>query len=106
MSEQRRYRQELRQGLHQFVMGMYRSYLETHSEEQAKQFVIEAIKEQLGLFMAGNYVFGESAIDIIKQRIEDQKKILDKVQTYDSQMRISEKIDTLTNALEILEGEA
>jgi hypothetical protein len=106
MSEQRRYRQELRQGFHQFAMGMYQSYLETHSETQAKGLVVEAIKEQLGLFMADDPTFGESAGVVMRQRIEEYKKLLIEAQSYDSQMYVSEKIDTLTAALEILESKA
>lgn len=104
MSDQRRYRQELKQGLHQFVMTMYQSYLETNSVDQAKVLVNEAIKEQQRLFMADDPTFGESAKEVITRQIQDLKLILDKAQTYDTQMQLAEKIDTLSDALDILEG--
>ena len=102
MSDQRRYRQELRQGFHQFAMGMYHSYLETHTPKEAEAFVIEAINEQLRLFMADEPSFGESVTETINQKIKEFQDQVTKTSNFDEQMRLSEKIDTLKNALEIL----
>jgi ABC-type antimicrobial peptide transport system ATPase subunit len=104
MSEQRKKRQELRQGFHQFAMGMYQSYLETHNVDEAKVIVAEAIKEQLRLFMADEPTYGESVKDIINARVEEFTAILNQSEGYDQQLFYSEKIDTLTGALEILEN--
>lgn len=104
MSEQRRKRQELRQGFHQFAMSMYQSYLETHSEDEAKSMVADAIKEQLGLFMADDATFGLSVKSVINKKLEELTKGFEQASDYDSQMYLSEKIDTLTAALAILES--
>lgn len=85
-------------------MGMYQSYLEGHTEEESKQIVAEAIKEQLRLFMVDDQTFGESVKDVINTKLSELNKQLGEADNYDAQMFLSEKIDTLTGALEILEG--
>lgn len=45
MSTQRRLRSELKQGLHQFMMSLYNSYLQTLPHEEAV--------EQISLFSRG-----------------------------------------------------
>lgn len=85
-------------------MGMYQSYLDTHETDKAKEYVGEAIKEQLRLFMADDVTFGESAKDVINAKLEELNKELKSAKGYDAQMYFSEKIDTLNGALEILDG--
>jgi hypothetical protein len=99
MSEQRHLRQELRQGLHQFVMHMYQSYLKTGTEDEAKILVSEAIKEQLRLF-DGSKV--QDTASEIKMKIEELTQELNKDTSYDHQMYYVGKIDTLQSGLEIL----
>lgn len=100
MSEQRRSRQELRQGLHQFVMLMYQSYLESQTEDEAKSLVADAIKEQLRLFM-GSTSSGETE-ELVQKKLGELDKELKGAESYDEQMYFAEKIDTLQQALEIL----
>jgi hypothetical protein len=99
MSEQRHLRQELRQGLHQFVMHMYQSYLTSGTEVEAKQLVSEAIKEQLRLF-DGSQV--QDTAGEMRMKIEELNQELNKDTSYDHQLYYADKIDALQNALEIL----
>lgn len=50
MSNQRIYRKELRQGLHQFLMMTYQTYLESQSVEDAKLLVQKELEHQYRLF--------------------------------------------------------
>jgi len=46
MSDQRKARAELRQGLHQFLMQLYFSYTESMGKEEATKAVQEVLTEQ------------------------------------------------------------
>lgn len=82
-------------------MQMYNSYLETSSEEDAKALVVEAMKEQIALFTGDDHATVD-ADTLIKDQIDYYTQELEKAQTYDAQLFYSDKVDTLTAALEIL----
>lgn len=46
MSEQRKLRTELKQGLHQFLMTLYHSYTQSMSHEDALQEIAKCIREE------------------------------------------------------------
>ncbi|UOE58172.1 hypothetical protein [Cytobacillus oceanisediminis] len=50
MSNQRRMRSELKQGLHQFTMTLYKSYRESLSHEDAIQEIVTCLEEEHGYF--------------------------------------------------------
>lgn len=101
MSDQRRFRQDLRQGLTQFTMQMYQSYLEGHSEDEAKKLTGEAIQEQLGLFIES------SASDSLRELFD--KKLIEIVQQaekstdFDEQTYLEHQHGILIEAMEILD---
>lgn len=101
MSDQRKLRADARQGFHQFAMHLYQSYLQTHSEKEAKQLVGESIKEQLRLFMGSDAGYGDIG-EVIQGRIDELKEGLDSAEGYDQQMYYAEQIETLEKTLEIL----
>jgi hypothetical protein len=101
VSDQRKRRTELRQGFLQFSMQMYESYRESHTDEEAKSLVAESIKEQLGLFM-GSDSFSGDLKEVIDKKLEELTNNRFGTNDYDQQMFLSEKIDTLLKAKEIL----
>ncbi len=104
MSDQRKLKSEARQGFYQFAMHLYQLYKQTYTEDESKALVVEAIKEQLRLFMASDSSLGEASI-VIRQRIELLREKLGKVKgDYDMEMRYGEMLDTLEKALGILES--
>lgn len=50
MSTQRRLRSELKQGLHQFLMGLYNSYLQTLPHEEAVEQISICLTEEFKYF--------------------------------------------------------
>lgn len=102
MSDQRKVRQELRQGLHQFLMQTYSSYCQSHSQEDAKALVRECIEQQYEYFAEGSIASGD-AKDVLQAKVDELTKIMGEQQDYDSQLYFAEKIDTLTGAIELLD---
>lgn len=102
MSDQRKLRADAKQGFHQFAMHLYQSYLQTHTEKEAKQLVGESIKEQLGLFMDSATGYGD-VNEVIESKIREfAKERMANPDDYDIQMYYSEKIQALKKAQEIL----
>lgn len=102
MSDQRKVRQELRQGLHQFLMHMYTSYSESNSEVDAKGLVLESIEEQYAFF-SPDTIATKSTKEVINSKVEELTKIMDQQADYDSQLYYAEKIDILKAAIEVLD---
>lgn len=104
MSDQRKMRSELRQGLHQFLMQIYESYTQTLSQEDAKKVVSECIEEQYKYFFAEG-LKNNSAKDALTAKLQELTNKLSESTTFDSQMYYAEKIDSLNAAIEILTKE-
>jgi hypothetical protein len=102
MSEQRRYRAELRQGLHQFLMQMYSTYLESHSEEDAKKIVSEILAEQVTFFGGVGSIDSAPLQDVIQSKIKEFDTKLRASSDYDEQMYYTDQIDVLSRAIAIL----
>ena len=102
MSDQRKVRQELRQGLHQFLMHMYTSYSESNSEVDAKGLVLESIEEQYAFF-SPDTIATKSAKEVIEQKIEELSEFVQEQADYDTQLYYAEKIDALKAAIEVLD---
>lgn len=102
MSDQRKLRSDAKQGFHQFAMHLYQSYLQSHSEKEAKLMVAESIKEQLGLFMGSDAGYGDVAEVISKKIIVLKEQLHSSGYNYDLQMKLSEQIDALEKTQELL----
>jgi uncharacterized coiled-coil DUF342 family protein len=102
LSEQRKIRSELRQGLHQFLMQMYTSYLQTNGEDEAKEIVLESIKEQYEYF-AKEKLSSHTAKETLEEKVEILTEKFKSSKDFDTQMYYSEKIDSLNAAIEILD---
>jgi hypothetical protein len=102
MSEQRRYRKELRQGLHQFLMQIYMAYLETHEEDKAKELVREVMIEQFTYFSSTNITVNQ-ATETLLTKVNTLTEKMNTMKEFDSQLYYAEKIDALNEAISILE---
>jgi hypothetical protein len=91
----------MRQGFHQFMMHMYQSYLQSNSEQKAKEIVAECIKEQLNLLIGDDFL-SSSECAKLKERKEALDKELAASDNYDMQLYLAEKIDTLQGAIDIM----
>ncbi len=101
MSEQRRVRAEIKQGMHQYLMHMYMSYLQSHNEDEAKALVQEVLQEELQHFNLES-VSATSAKEELLSKVSELKSKLEKASDYDSQMYYAEQIDALESSIEIL----
>jgi polyhydroxyalkanoate synthesis regulator phasin len=102
LSEQRRLRSELRQGLHQFLMSMYMSYTETMGQDEAKEIVLQVIEEEYKYFSPDG-MQTKSAKDVLTDKIQELTDKLETIKDFDSQVYYAEKIDALQAALEAFE---
>lgn len=102
MSELAKMRQELRQGLHQYLMQLYMSYLDTMNVEDAKFLVAEEIKEQYQLFLGGK-IEANMVLRVLREKHKEIEELMKKQADYDSQLFYAEKIDALNSAIEVLE---
>jgi hypothetical protein len=102
MSEQRRYRKELRQGLHQFLMQIYMAYLESHSEAEAKELVKEVMVEQFKYFSSDDITVDQTK-QTLSNKVKDLTDKMNSMKDYDGQLYYAEKIDALNGAIEILD---
>lgn len=95
-------RSELRQGLHQFLMQMYASYSEGNSVEVARQIITECIEEQYKYF-SEDTLHEKDAKETLQEKIEKLTEKFNEASDFDTQMYYSEKIDSLSAAIEILD---
>jgi hypothetical protein len=102
MSEQRRMRSELRQGLHQFLMQMYMSYAGSMDTQEAKDLIADCIEEQYEYF-SKDALSSKGAKEALEEKIEQLTKKFSEAKDFDTQMYYSEKIDSLSAAIEILD---
>lgn len=99
MSNQRRMRAELRQGLHQFLMQLFFSYSESLGKQEAMDMILEVLDEQYTYF-AGESKPKASTLSDTARQIEAEAR---DCQSYDEQMRLYDYVETLVKAQEILE---
>lgn len=100
MSNQRRERSEAIQGLHQYLMVLYNSYLQEHSESNAKKFVVDIITAQLEYFSQGELQGGDllQQLEILKDTIVSQAN--DDIDE-DARYRLSEDLEAVTRAIDV-----
>lgn len=100
MSEQRRLRAELRQGLHQFLMSLYKSYSNSMSHEGAVEIISACLNEEFKYFTK-QHIESESNFDLsdsMKQLEQLARKEKDSVKQHE----LYEELETLVSAQEIL----
>lgn len=102
MSEQRRTRAELRQGLHQFLMQIYMSYTETMSQDDAKKVILSVIEEQYEYFSPDSIAMS-STKQVLISRIQELTEKMDAAGDFDTEIYLAEKVDSLQTALDILD---
>jgi hypothetical protein len=100
LSEQRRLRSELRQGLHQFLMSMYMSYTETMGQDEAKDIILQVIEEEYKYFSPDG-VETKSATDVLADKIQELTDKMETIKDFDSQVYYAEKIDALQAAFDV-----
>lgn len=100
MSEQRKLRSEVKQGLHQFLMTLYHSYKKTMSHEDALQEISHCIKQEYEYFIKIPLTT-QSTGDLTSsiKSLEKQAKFEKDAQR---QMTLYEDLETLMSAQEIL----
>jgi len=102
MSDQRKRRQEIKQGLHQFLMELYFSYEENHSPEEARRKVASYLEEQYQIF-ADASIQQQQVKERLSRKIHELRENLSRTQDYDTQMYLEEKIEVLSEAIRILD---
>lgn len=102
MSDQRKYRAELKQGLHQFLMQMYMSYSESMGQEEAREILSECIEEEYEYFNQSS-VNKSSVKEALSAKIQELTDKVNSTKDYDAQMFYAEKVDALEAALEALD---
>lgn len=94
-------RSELKQGLHQFLMQMYMSYIESMDGQEAKDLIADCIEEQYEFF-SNDALNSKGAKETLQEKIDELTKKFGEAKDFDTQMYYSEKIDSLSAAIEIL----
>lgn len=105
MSEQRKLRAELRQGLHQFLMQLYMSYTQTLDKKTAIEQIVEVLNEQHEYFTGqAMQLSGGSEEELTKllKTLEDKSK--NALTEYD-RMTVFQQYETVQETLEILKQE-
>jgi polyhydroxyalkanoate synthesis regulator phasin len=102
MSDQRKERAELKQGLHQFLMQLYVNYSQSLGRDEAKALVQECIDEEYKYFNPEG-LKKNSAKEELSAKIKELTDKVDSTRDYDTQLYYAEKIDALQAALDALE---
>lgn len=100
MSEQRRVRSELKQGLHQFLMTLYNSYLETAGHEQAVKQLAEVLSEEYTYFT--KEPLATKSTSSLQSHITELEQRARRERDSSEQHTLYLDLETLVNAQEIL----
>ena len=105
MSEQRKMRAELRQGLHQFLMQLYLSYTQTLDKKQVIEQISGVLKEEHEYFTGQTLSMPADVGATLKEIATDYEKKARTSTSYEEQMQYSEDMESLMKAYEILAKE-
>lgn len=105
MSEQRKMRAELKQGLHQFTMSLYQSYLQSLSHEQATELIVQCLEEEHGYYSQKPLSKPEVTLPpfTLETHIQQVEQLAKKEDSPDKQFEFYNDLETLLSAKEILE---
>ena len=101
MSNQRRMRAELKQGLHQFLMTLYTSYSRTSGHEEGVSQISEALKKEYEYFTKEQLETANQSLsleEVIKSLDSKARKERNAVKQHE----YYEELETLTSAQDIL----
>lgn len=100
MSEQRRMRSELKQGLHQYSMSLYHSYRQTLSHEEAVKQISDCLAEEYEYYSKQSMKQNESFnfAELVKKIEQLARNEKDSVKQHE----LYEEMEALMNAQEIL----
>jgi len=104
MSQQRRMRAELNQGVHQFLMQLYHSYKESMGHEESVGQILEVLQSQHEYF-SGETISTGGTVDELRMMAKDFESKAKASTVYEEEMIHYEKAVALYNAIEILEKE-
>jgi hypothetical protein len=104
MSEQRKMRSELRQGLHQFLMQLYQSYSQSLDKNLVVEQIVGVLNEQHEYF-TGQSMTTSNLEETMKEIAIQYEKKAKSATAYEEQMRYHEDLDILLKAQEILARE-
>lgn len=100
MSEQRRMRAELKQGLHQFMMSLYRSYQQSLNHEESVKIISTVLEEEYEYFTKQS-LQREGSLDLTTQ-IQEIESLARKEKDSVKQHEMYEDLEALVSAQEIL----
>lgn len=101
MSDQRRVRAELTQGLHQFLMSIYHSYQETLSHEDAVNIIGEKLKEEYTFFTKEEINPKNNGVDI-SEFISKVNELMKEEHDPERQYQMHQDLETLLSVKDIL----
>lgn len=101
MSEQRRIRAELKQGLHQFVMTLYNSYRQTNQHDAAIEQIGECLKEEFEYFTKQPLIKKETTSSL-QAHIKELEQRARRERDSSEQHALYQDLETLVNAQEIM----
>jgi len=106
MSNQRKLRSELRQGLHQFTMSLYRSYSQSMSHEDAVEQIAACLREEIEYYTKQAVQQEEESSIQFDTVINDLLQKARAATNATRQMELYQEIETLTSAQEIIQAYA
>jgi hypothetical protein len=83
-------------------MQMYSTYVESHSEEDAKKIVSDILAEQVTFFGGVGSIDSAPIQDVIQSKIKEIEKDMHASSDYDEQMYYADQIEILSRAKSIL----
>jgi hypothetical protein len=102
MSEQRKMRAELRQGLHQFLMQLYLSYTQSGDKRAAIDQIVEVLHEQHEYFTGTAMVTKSGAEEELAELAKQFEAKAKATSDYEEQMTYYHNVEALNLALDIL----
>ena len=101
MSEQRRLRSELKQGLHQFLMTLYNSYRQTNNHEASVEQLASCLSEEYEYFTKEK-LNKENTSSNLQPLITELEQRARRERDSSEQYALYQDMETLVNAQEIL----
>jgi hypothetical protein len=97
MSNQRHMRQELRQGLHQFLMSLYLNYKQSMDADNARDTILSCIEEEYEYF-AKKQMNVQDAEKSLDEAIAHIQSLIDKERDQFKAFELHQKMETLIGA--------
>lgn len=105
MSEQRKMRAELRQGLHQFLMQLYVSYTQTMNKREAVDCISEVMKEEHEYFTGAELPDSSGVFEELTELSKSYEAKAKTTNDYNEQLTYYSKVEAISDVLDILKEE-